>query len=66
MTMMTTARSEVPPIVDSYIDEIRQIATLPVSAMAWSTPVKPRSADSEYTLVTGVHGPGEVHMVLIG
>ena len=25
-----------------------------------------RSADIEYTLVTGVHGPGEVHMVLIG
>ena len=24
-----------------------------------------RSADIEYTLVTGVHGPGEVHMVLI-
>ena len=25
-----------------------------------------RSADIEYTLVTGVHGPGEVYMVLIG
>ena len=25
-----------------------------------------RSADIEYTLVTGVHGPGDVHMVLIG
>ncbi|MDP6302276.1 MAG: lactate utilization protein [SAR202 cluster bacterium] len=25
-----------------------------------------RSADIEYTLVTGVHGPGQVHMVLIG
>lgn len=25
-----------------------------------------RSADIEYTLVRGVHGPGEVHMVLIG
>ena len=25
-----------------------------------------RSADIEYQLVTGVHGPGEVHMVLIG
>ena len=25
-----------------------------------------RSADIEYTLVTGVHGPGEVHMVLVG
>ncbi len=25
-----------------------------------------RSADIEYTLITGVHGPGEVHMVLIG
>ena len=25
-----------------------------------------RSADIEYTLVTGVHGPGEVHLVLIG
>lgn len=25
-----------------------------------------RSADIEYTLVTGVHGPGEVHMILIG
>ncbi len=25
-----------------------------------------RSADIEYTLVTGVHGPREVHMVLIG
>ena len=24
-----------------------------------------RSADIEYTLVTGVHGPGEVHMVLL-
>ena len=24
-----------------------------------------RSADIEYTLVTGVHGPGEVHMVLV-
>jgi len=25
-----------------------------------------RSADIEYTLITGVHGPGEVHMVLMG
>jgi L-lactate utilization protein LutC len=25
-----------------------------------------RTADIEYTIVTGVHGPGEVHMVLIG
>jgi L-lactate dehydrogenase complex protein LldG len=25
-----------------------------------------RSADIEYTLATGVHGPGQVHMVLIG
>ena len=25
-----------------------------------------RTADIEYKLVTGVHGPGEVHMVLIG
>ena len=25
-----------------------------------------RSADIEYQLVTGVHGPGEVHMILIG
>jgi L-lactate utilization protein LutC len=25
-----------------------------------------RSADIEYTLITGVHGPGEVHMVLVG
>jgi len=25
-----------------------------------------RSADIEYTLVTGVHGPGEVHMILVG
>ena len=25
-----------------------------------------RSADIEYKLVTGVHGPGEVHLVLIG
>lgn len=25
-----------------------------------------RSADIEYKLVTGVHGPGEVHMVLVG
>ena len=25
-----------------------------------------RSADIEYTLVTGVHGPGEVHLVLLG
>ncbi len=25
-----------------------------------------RSADIEHTLVTGVHGPGEVHMVLLG
>ena len=24
-----------------------------------------RSADIEYTLVTGVHGPGEVHLVLV-
>ena len=25
-----------------------------------------RSADIEYQLVTGVHGPGEVHMVIVG
>jgi L-lactate utilization protein LutC len=25
-----------------------------------------RSADIEHTLITGVHGPGEVHMVLVG
>ena len=25
-----------------------------------------RTADIEHTIVTGVHGPGEVHMVLIG
>ena len=25
-----------------------------------------RSADIEYPLVTGVHGPGEVHMVIVG
>ena len=25
-----------------------------------------RSADIEYQLVTGVHGPGEVHMVTVG
>ena len=25
-----------------------------------------RSADIEYQLITGVHGPGEVHMVLVG
>ena len=25
-----------------------------------------RTADIEYTIVTGVHGPGEVHMVLVG
>jgi L-lactate utilization protein LutC len=25
-----------------------------------------RTADIEYTIVTGVHGPGEVHMVMIG
>ena len=24
-----------------------------------------RSADIEYTLVTGVHGPGEVHLLLV-
>ena len=25
-----------------------------------------RTADIEYQIITGVHGPGEVHMVLIG
>ena len=25
-----------------------------------------RTADIEYTIVTGVHGPGEVHMVIVG
>ncbi len=25
-----------------------------------------RTADIEYTIVTGVHGPGEVHMILVG
>jgi len=24
------------------------------------------AADIEYTLVSGVHGPGEVHMILVG
>ncbi len=25
-----------------------------------------RSADIEHQLVTGVHGPGEVHLVIVG
>ena len=51
-------------VVDTLGDFLRNVVDPPSQLVAVTGPS--RSADIESTLVIGVHGPGEVHAILIG
>ena len=55
---------EAGTVVDTLGDYLRSIENPPSQLVAVTGPS--RSADIESTLVIGVHGPGEVHAILIG
>ena len=58
---------QVVPDLDSLMALIRRSSQAGELGSYMSLVTGPsRSADIEYTIVTGVHGPGEAHMVLVG
>jgi len=57
------AEQIVPDLLD-YFAELAQRDDLPANCNLITGPSK--TADIENTLVTGVHGPGHVHVVLVG
>ena len=58
---------QVVPDLDSLMALIRRSSKTGELGSYMSLVTGPsRSADIEYTIVTGVHGPGEAHMVLVG
>lgn len=59
-------RGQVVPDLDSLMALIRRSSQAGELGSYMSLVTGPsRSADIEYTIVTGVHGPGEAHMVLV-
>ena len=60
-------RGQVVPDLDSLMALMRRSSQAGELGSYVSLVTGPsRSADIEYTIVTGVHGPGEAHMVLVG
>ena len=60
-------RGQIVPDLDSLMALIRRSSQAGELGSYMSLVTGPsRSADIEYTIVTGVHGPGETHMVLVG
>ena len=58
---------QIVPDLDSLMALIRRSSQAGEMGSYMSLVTGPsRSADIEYTIVTGVHGPGEAHMVLVG
>lgn len=59
-------RKQIIPSLDALMTLRRHVAISGNPSRYMSLITGPsRTADIEYTIVTGVHGPGEVHMVLI-